>query len=219
MRYHGPRAISSFLGIVLAEVPAHSRKTISTLLTLLLAALVCAGLSPRAEASGELTPKPNLLQFGSVSVGHTNTLSVTIYNTGTAATTLLGETLAGAGYSVIGLTLPKTLGVGAKATFLVKFAPTKTATLNGRLEILSTAGNSAFAVPLYGAGAANAANAAAANAGHITTSVGSAQFKNVPVGTKSTQTIQLKNDGKVSITLTGVTPYDTGFWYRGSARR
>ena len=220
MRYHGPRAISSFLGIVLAEVPAHSRKTISTLLTLLLAALVCAGLSPRAEASGELTPKPNLLQFGSVSVGHTNTLSVTIYNTGTAATTLLGETLAGAGYSVIGLTLPKTLGVGAKATFLVKFAPTKTATLNGRLEILSTAGNSAFVVPLYGAGAtstANAANATAAAAatGHITTSVGSAQFKNVPVGTKSTQTIQLKNDGKVSITLTGVTPYDTGFSVSG----
>ena len=215
MRYHGPRAISSFLGIVLAEVPAHSRKTISTLLTLLLAALVCAGLSPRAEASGELTPKPNLLQFGSVSVGHTNTLSVTIYNTGNAATTLLGETLAGTGYSVIGLTLPKTLGVGAKAVFLVKFAPTKAATLNGKLEILSTARNSAFMVPLYGAGAANAANAAAANAGHITTSVGSAQFKNVPVGTKSTQTIQLKNDGKVSITLTGVTPYDTGFSVSG----
>jgi len=208
MRLLGPRATFSS-EIAVAEVPAGSRRAISFLLTLIYALVLSACATAQADASGQLKLKPDILQFGSIAVGKTYVISVTVYNTGNAAATMSGEALTGAGYSVAGLALPKTLNAGATTTFTVKFTPTKAGALNGQLTLLSNAGNSTFVVPLYGTGTASASS------GHVSTSVASLQFKGVTVGAKSAQTVQLKNDGPVTITVNGLTVSGSGFSVSG----
>ena len=102
-----------------------------------------------------------------------------------------------------------TLAPGASAQFSAIFQPKTAGSYAGSVAITSTAADSRVLVTLTG----NAV--ASGGTGHISTSMTAAQFGNVPVGTKNTQSIQVKNDGTVSVTITGVTPYDAGFSVSG----
>ena len=60
-------------------------------------------------ASGQLTPNPSSLNFGSVPPGSKKTLSETLSNSGAAALTISQIAPSGVGFSFSGITLPVTL--------------------------------------------------------------------------------------------------------------
>src|SRR6202040_1503436 len=80
-------------------------------------------LSGSGVTPGSLTATASSLNFGSVQVGNSQTLSETLTNSGGSSVTIAQAT-PGAPYSMSGLSLPATLAAGQSATFNVTFAPT-----------------------------------------------------------------------------------------------
>src|SRR5262249_47084741 len=88
-------------------------------------------MSGTGDAGGQLTTTPATLDFGSVTVNKSQTLSETLTNTGGTSVTLSSDTVNGTGYSVSGLALPMTLSAGASTTFNVTFAPKTAGSVSG----------------------------------------------------------------------------------------
>jgi hypothetical protein len=78
------------------------------------------------------------LTFGNVAINTAATQSVTLTSTGTAAVTINGAAIAGAGFTVSGATLPVTLNPNQTVTLIVQFDPTVTGSASGQLTITST---------------------------------------------------------------------------------
>jgi hypothetical protein len=175
----------------------------------LLLALIATGTTP-AQASGELKFTPNAANFGRVPVGRTHTLTVTIANGGNATVVLSGDTVSGSGYSVTGIHVPMTLSPGATATFEVGFTPRIVGTSTGTLKLISNAANGTAALALTGSGFSR-------SAGYVTATPLIAQFGDVPVGTKNTQSVQLKNTGTRAVSISGATATGGGFSVSGIA--
>src|SRR5215469_15116842 len=104
--------------------------------TLFLGLLFCAGYlgvaAPKATASsGTLVFTPASLNFGTVAVGSSKTLTVAIANRGTATVFLSRESLVDNHYSVSGLTLPFSMSAGNTHTISVRFTPEAVGTMTG----------------------------------------------------------------------------------------
>ena len=131
--------------------------------------------------------------------------------------------MVGSGYSVSGITLPKTLNAGATVLLSVKFAPAKLGSVTGKLQMISNAANGTLVVPLYGAGVASQATtsqstsslAATTAKGYVSPTPVRVHFGSVAAGTKNTQVIQLKNTGAASLTISSVIVKGTGFSISG----
>lgn len=161
------------------------------------------------EYLGTVTPAPNTQvtatptshAFGSVTVGQSSTLSGTIANTSSSGSvTISAATVSGTGFSVIGLSLPVTLGAGQSANYTAKFAPTSTGTKSGSIGFVSDAANSPVAVTLSGAGTS-------APVGTVSANPASIAFGSVAAGSSITRSLTLTNSGSadVSISSAGVT--------------
>ncbi len=99
-----------------------------------------------------LSANPLSTSFGSVNVGSSSILPVTLTNTGTSSVTVSQMTVAGAGFSTSGLSLPLTLTSGANAAFNVVFDPTTTGAFSGSISVTSNATNSPNTISLSGTG-------------------------------------------------------------------
>src|SRR5882724_9329112 len=80
----------------------------------------CAGM---AEPLPSLSVAPSTLSV-STKVGSSNTLPVSVINTGATSVTVSQLQINGKGFTLIGSTGPMTLAASQTATFNVKFAPT-----------------------------------------------------------------------------------------------
>jgi hypothetical protein len=127
-------------------------KRVLVLLSLLISAVIwstgCAGM---AEPLPSLAIAPAALNV-TTKVGSSNSLPVTVINTGTMAVTVSQTSLSGTGFSLSGLTLPMTLKSGQSAAFSVKFAPAKTGTVSGSVRIMTDAQHRPAMLPLTGNG-------------------------------------------------------------------
>src|SRR4029077_15365634 len=86
------------------------------------ALLGCQGVSTKSSQSpGQLTPALTSVGFGNVQIGTNQTKTVTLINTGGSSITVAQATVTGVGFSMSGLTLPLTLGVGQSATVSIIF--------------------------------------------------------------------------------------------------
>ena len=148
---------------------------------------------------------PTSLDFGNVIVGSGSRQTVTLTNTGTESITVSQATVAGAGFSISGLSVPLTLAAGQKATFNATFAPAATGSASGSLSIASNAANSPATIPLSGTGATLLLGAAPS----------SLNFGNVSVGSSSRQTVTLTNTGTESVTVSQATVAGAGFSVSG----
>jgi hypothetical protein len=147
-------------------------------------------------AKGTLTFTPALLSLGNVGLESSKSILVTITNKGTASVTISAGSVTGKEFSVVtGLTIPKTLAVGASMTVVLKFAPTVAGAATGALNITSNATNSQAKCLLSGTGVMP----------ELTPTPSVVSFGSVPVGTTNSQTIQLKNTSTQSVTITGAT--------------
>jgi centrosomal CEP192-like protein/HYDIN/CFA65/VesB family protein len=186
----------------------HSGKATFVNLAILLTTLLFAGSAPNAWATGTLTADPGSLSFGVIKVGQTETKTVRLKNTGTTAVRVSRNTLVGAGYRIVGITFPKTLSEGETVSFSVEFGPTKSGSVSGKLQLLSNASNSTLNVPLSGEGLA-------AEPGYATVTPLSTPFGDVPVGTKDTEIITVKNTGSTTLSVESVTTSAKGFSISG----
>ncbi|MGO9275870.1 MAG: choice-of-anchor D domain-containing protein [Terriglobia bacterium] len=144
---------------------------------------------------------PTSLGFGSVAVGSSTSQTVTLNNSGTGSVTVSQATVAGAGFSVSGPTLPIILTVGQNANFSATFAPTAIGRVTGSISIASSATESPATVSLSGTGVTP----------QLTTNPTRSNFGSISLGSNSILPVVLTNTGSTSLTISQATVTGTGF--------
>jgi hypothetical protein len=139
------------------------------------------GVGGKGVNDWALQANPTSLAFGSVLVGSSSTLPMTILNAGSTAETINIGQVGGLGYSVSGVKLPLTLEAGQSFTFSVTFAPTVVGPSAGTIVATSPL-SPTLTIPLSGTGA---------TAGQLTVSPATMNFGSVNVGQNSSQGGQL----------------------------
>jgi len=159
-------------------------------------------------ADGGLAASPSSVNFGSVQVGVTQTLTQTLTNSGGSPLKITGATATGAAFSMSGLTVPLTLNAGQSTSFSVKFKPTATGAASGSINVTSDGSNPNLSIALTGSGVAD---------GALTSSPASINFGTIVVGSNQTVTETLTNSGGSSLKITGASASGSGFSLSGLA--
>jgi P pilus assembly chaperone PapD len=143
--------------------------------------------------------------------GQARIIKITLKNSGKSTLILSGNSLRGIGFSASGIEYPKTLGAGAEIPLSVKFAPAKAGSSSGTFKLYTKEANGTVDITLKGAGVTSEAT------GYLNATSLKAQFQNVAVGTRNTQSIELKNTGSVRLTVSSVKVAGNGFSVSGLA--
>ena len=160
-------------------------------------AIFCIFCLPQnAAGSTLLGASPTSLSFGSVSVGSSSNLVVTLTDEGGSNIRVSQATVAGPGFSVRGLSLPRTLKAHQKTTFTATFAPTAGGSATGSISIASDADDPIITISLSGTGVTQSA---------MKLSPASLAFRNQAVGATSTaQTVTLKSTGNSALSISSI---------------
>ena len=142
---------------------------------------------------GNLTANPASINFGSLLVGASGSVAVTLKNTGTAAWQFRRAALSGTGFSMTGLAA-QTLTRDRRTSFTAKFSPTAAGSATGSVSIVSNAPGSPLVISLVGSGTATQPQ--------LTISPASVAFGSVSVGSSGSQTVTLTNPGNAALTVT-----------------
>ncbi|MGB0033913.1 MAG: choice-of-anchor D domain-containing protein, partial [Candidatus Acidiferrales bacterium] len=156
-----------------------------------------------------LAMSPASVNFGSVTVGQSSTQSVKLTNNGNVNLTINLAQVSGAGFGMNGMTTPTTLGAGQSTSFNAQFTPSSAGGVTGGIVFTDNASGSPQTLTLAGSGIA--ANAT------LTANPGSIPFGNVVVGSNSSQTITLTNNGNTSVTISQASVTGVGFSMSGLA--
>ncbi len=163
-------------------------------------------LSGTGIAAGTLAASPSTLSFGSVTLGNSKPLSVTVTNTGGTSVTITQGITTGTGYSLGGWTLPITLAAGQSTSATVTFAPTAAGTVSGSMAVTSNASNPNLSIALSATGVTQ---------GTVSPNPANLSFGNVAVGASKTLSEVLTNSGGTSLTISQATPSGVGFSVSG----
>jgi Abnormal spindle-like microcephaly-assoc'd, ASPM-SPD-2-Hydin len=158
---------------------------------------------------GSLAANPSTINFGSLLIGASGSVNVTLTNSGSASITISQGSASGSGFSMSGLSVPATLGAGQTATFAAKFSPTAAGSVTGSISIVSTAPGSPLTIALTGSGTAGQPQ--------LTVSPASVSYGNVSVGSSAPQTITLTNAGNATLTVTQLTASGAAYGVSGAA--
>jgi Abnormal spindle-like microcephaly-assoc'd, ASPM-SPD-2-Hydin len=117
-------------------------------LSSLLAVVVAwvAGCAGMAEPLPTLSVAPSTLSV-STKVGSSNTVPVSVINTGTSPVTVSQIVMSGKGFALSGATTPMTLATNKSASFNVVFAPTDAGSVSGAVNIVTDAGHRPTSLP------------------------------------------------------------------------
>lgn len=116
-------------------------------------------ISP-VNLSGSATAPPNPLlsvsptswSFGQVAVGGSSSKPVTLSNGGNATVNISAANVTGSGYSVSGITFPRSVAAGGSTTATINFAPGATGSSTGSVSFVSDATNSPAVMSVSGSG-------------------------------------------------------------------
>lgn len=161
-----------------------------------------SAVSPKSTTQAAITFFPTSLSFNTT-VGQTDLQTVTLTNSGTATLQLNSATVSGTGFGLSGLTLPTTVSAGQSVSFVVRFAPTSTATVSGRVAFSDNAPASPQAFPLTGT-ATGATVSLSASSGDL-------NFGNVQTGSSTSLTTTLTDTGNSQVTISGITLTGLGY--------
>jgi len=151
---------------------------------------------------GSLAANPSSVNFGSVLVGSNGSVSVTISNPGTAALSITGATIAGAGFSMTSLP-PQSLNPGQATSFTATLTPTSAGSPTGTVSIVSNAPGSPLKINLSGSVPAAQAQ--------ISISPSALAFNTVAVGSSATQNFTLTNTGNAALNITAAGITGSGY--------
>ena len=157
----------------------------------------------------QISVVPTSANFGNVTVGITNTQTVTVSNLGSANLSLTQATVSGSGFGLSAVTLPLSLVPGGSAALTVSFTPASASSTTGALTLVSNAPNSPLSVMLSGTGVSPVLQ--------LSASPTALSFGSVTIGSSGTQTVTLTNTGNSAVSLSQITMAGTGFSYSGLA--
>lgn len=169
--------------------------------------MIAASGDAVAAAGPSLTSSANALNFGSVIVGSTTSLTATLTNTGSANVSISALTAVGSGLSASGVAANSVLTPGQSATLTVVYAPAAAGNLSGSVSISSNTPNSPLTIAATG-------NAAAPTPA-LTATSSSLNFGSVLVGGSSVLGATLTNTGTANATISGVSITGSGFSVAG----
>jgi len=152
---------------------------------------------------------PASVSFGNVTVGVSNSQTLTIKNPGTATLSITQASLSGTAFTSSGLTLPLSVPAGGSSTFNVTFAPTSAGTASGSVTLINNTPNSPLVVPFSGTGIASILQLSASPA--------SLSFGSQTTGTSATQSFTVTNTGNSSVSIAQVSESGAGFSANGIA--
>lgn len=148
--------------------------------------------------SATLTPAP--ASFGSVVVGSTATLNITLINTGNAFMVLSGISVSGSFFTQASA-CPTSLAPGASCSITVSYAPTATGPSSGQLSVQSNAASTPHVVALDGTGTAPG----------VSLTPSPIAFGDVPVGGNASATLNLANTGTAPLSISSIVTTGTFF--------
>jgi hypothetical protein len=163
-------------------------------------------VSGAGTTAGQLTLSPSSITFGTVNVGSSQSLMVTLSNSGATSAIISAAAASGAGFSLSAPVLPMTLSGGQSTSLKITFAPTKPGAASGTITVDSNASDAILTAGATGTGA---------TPGALTPSPSTLNFGNVAVGTKQSQPGSLTNSGGANITVSQATAAGTGFSLSG----
>ena len=158
------------------------------------------------QAAISLTPSS--ANFGSVTVGATNSQTIQVTNSGNAVLTVTQANVTGTGFSTTGLTLPLSINPGLSSTFNAQYQPASAGSASGSITIVSNAATSPNVVALTGTGVAASQV--------LSLSTNSVSFGNVNTGTNSTQTVTVTNTGNSNVQISQIAASGAGFSLSGA---
>ena len=165
-------------------------------------AVALSGTGVSATYTMSLTP--GSVSFGNLNVGSSATQTVQVSNTGNSSVTVTQVAASGAGVSVSGLSVPATLAPSQSVPLTVKFAPSTGGSVAGSITVTNSDSVNAVAA-VTGAGVQAGLNVTPA----------SASFGSVVTGSTNSQTIQLKNTGSASLSISQIAASGSGFSVTG----
>jgi hypothetical protein len=180
----------------------HSSTVILTLLFL--------GMIPiRAGATvQQLTCSPASLRFGSLDVGQTETLLVTVTNSGPTTVTVSEIAGSNSAFATPGLSLPLVVLAGQSVAVNVSFTPPETGWTAGAIGIYSNASNSTLSLPVGGAGVKSES---------LTASPSTLSFGQVMTGANASLPVVLTNGRSWKVTISGIQTVGSAFSMSGPA--
>ncbi len=157
-------------------------------------AILLLGMAPTSAeaATPQLACTPPHLRFGTIVLGQTETLLVTVTNNGQPSVTVSGITVSNSEFTTSPLTLPLVLLAGQSVDLSVTFAPTAMAWTGGTIKFSSNAANPTLQLEVGGTGVSSEG---------VTASPSTVSFGQVAIGTSSTVPVVLKNDRSWNVPL------------------
>jgi hypothetical protein len=164
----------------------------------------CIGFSgkPGVVSNGALRVTPNSINFGNVGVGSSASQNVIVSNHGSAKVTLTKVSAEGSsGFGITGFSGPTVLAPGKSMLLTAAFKPASAGQQNGSIAITTASQASQVVASLTGMGGTST----------VTMTPAAVGFGNVSVGSPSTQTLRLTNDGNESVAIKSVSVTGKGF--------
>lgn len=160
-----------------------------------LALILLALLPSSAAASPQLASNPTGVRFGGVVVGQTETLLVTLTNSGAATMTIASMNVSNSDFTTSPVSLPMSLAPGQSFNLSVSFTPAEKGWTSGTIAFSSTT-YPAFSLLVEGSGV---------NSEALTATPSAASFGSVLVGKSTTVSVSFKNDRAWSVPVSGIT--------------
>jgi hypothetical protein len=171
---------------------------------------VVVGLSATGVSSQpQISLSVPSVDFGSVSLGLQSTSTIAVSNLGAGDLTISVLTLTGAEFGVSGITTPRTISAGQRATLTLTFHPTSAGPVSGTLMIVSNdPANATVTIPLAGTGSNTPT-------GQLSANPASVAFGSVSVGSNKLQQVTLTNSGNAAVKISNLTETGAGYIVSG----
>lgn len=118
----------------------------------------CTGLTSAGTGASSLAASKTSLSFGTVKLGGSGVLGVTITNAGNSNIAISNVSISGAGFSASGVPTGLILTPGQTSILDVTFTPSATGILKGSVAVATNASSTALTVSLSGTGAQSSAH-------------------------------------------------------------
>ena len=157
--------------------------------------------SPQPAAQSKIVLVPNAIDFSGVVLGQKNSQTVKLTNSDSKRLQITDISIAGAGLSVTGVTLPLSLDPQGSETFNIDFAPKSSGPVSGTLTIRSTLGAASF----------NVKGTGTKSQPKLQTDPASIDFGKLAVKKTTTRKVTISNTGNSKVNISKVTLSGTGF--------
>jgi hypothetical protein len=161
------------------------------------AASASVTMSGQGVTPGSLSSSPGSLSFGSVTIGAASALTLSVTNNGGTAVSISQGSSSNGAFTLSGISLPASVPANQSISMSVTFTPTAAGPVSGNLTLTSDAGNSPTTVALSGTGVASP--------GTLATNPTSLPFGNVQVGSSSSLSESVTNNGGTQVTISQAT--------------